>query len=272
MLLKRTVLAFASMVAMLVPTYAVSDSGLKAVTAGANVETVKAQIKAFTDSLSAGQRAQIKAVLDANKPAKKSLTPGVKPSLQQLQAEGAQTDAWIKQVNAGIEAVLNQSQVSAFRASLPEGRKVQQFTGSGYCYDAWYYEYYYVYEYYAYYAYYYAYYHNLYYGAAGYGPGYDTAALDALSTAINAWNNSFVAATYSYYAYAVSQSTYGHSAWEHTDYTTSISSAVSSLAYLGYYWYGDGYGYDAYVYAYYADYYSGYNAAEYYAYYCAAGD
>jgi Spy/CpxP family protein refolding chaperone len=237
---------------------------------------LKAQIVALVNGITAEQRAQIKAVLDANPSthaqtlkatlgnpgdAAKAIDPGVMKAMDQSGQE------WVARVNAGIRAVLTPEQAATFDATLPTHPDAllakagiqrsditpQTFTD---CDNSEFYNYYSA--YFAYYWYYYAYYAYFTYGDISayysYALAYDTYFY---------W--SWYAYYYSYYALVLYYSYYdAFYAWYYADHNEAISYAGWNLAYDGYYWVGDDLSYYSYYYAYYTWYYSD----PYDAYYC----
>jgi len=246
-------------------------------------ETLKAQAVGLVNSLTDNQRAQIRAVLDANMPSMREAgntrgTPNpatdAQRSLEALQALNQAEQGRTDTINAGIRSTLTAEQAAIFDATLlsPPQEEVARLdlqlpsavtSTLNDCYYAYYYNYYYNYSY-SYYAYLYAYYNYYYYS------GSDAIASQVYSLAYNLYYvYAYNAYLYSYYAYYSSRSTYSRSAWYYSDYAQETAYAVYYLAYrLSYYWAPNSYAYNAYYYGYNSYYYS-YYYSNAYAYGCA---
>jgi len=241
-------------------------------------ESLKARALAFAGSLTPDQKAQIKAILDANPPA---YMEGIKGTLgdaaaastaaqlapDQLQAMDKAGRQWIENVNAGIKAVLTPEQAAAFDASLlphpqewsaklgvPQPGDITPQSQSD-CYNAYYYDYYYT-NYYAYYAYIYGYYAYLYesdpYNYYLYALGYDS------------YNYSYYAYLWNYYAYAYYyNSTYSYYSYYYTVHTVGFAYHDYIFANASYSWTSGSYAYYAYLYGYYTWYYAYYYGSSY---------
>jgi hypothetical protein len=245
-----------------------------------NPETLKQQYIALVNSLSPEQRAQIKAILDANPPAYMEAVKGTLSSPEAGEATRLAPDQvlaidkagreWSAGVNAAIKGVLTPEQAAAFdstllphpqdwaaRLGVPFGDITPQTQSD--CFYAYYYGYNYV-NYYAYYQYLYAYYAYLYES--------DPYNYDVYSLGYDAYLYSYYAYLYSYYAYIYYYDyTYSFYSYYFSGHSDGFTYHGHILAYASYTWTGGTYAYYSYYYGYYAN----INSTAGYGYYCWAG-
>jgi Spy/CpxP family protein refolding chaperone len=251
-----------------------------------NHEALRQQTVALVNSLTAEQRAQIKAVLDANPPTYMEAFKGMmgnpaetgtanKLALQDLQAMDQAAQQWSSAVNAAIKSVMTPEQASVFDSTVParsanwaarstlaapQGDVGAQTSTD--CYYAYYYDYVYT-NYYAYYFYLYAYY--------GYYYEYDPYSYSVYVIALESYYNSEDAYLWDYYAYYYYYtSSYAYLAYYYSTHDVGLGYNGYNFAYTTYTWNGGTYTYYAYLYAYYTWYYA-YYYGSYYAYYCYVG-
>jgi hypothetical protein len=234
-----------------------------------NPETLKQQYIALVNSLSPEQRAQIKAILDANPPAYMEAVKGTLSSPEAGEATRLAPDQvlaidkagreWSAGVNAAIKGVLTPEQAAAFdstllphpqdwaaRLGVPSGDITPQTSSD--CYYSYYYGYYYV-NYYAYYQYLYGQYAFLYES--------DPYNFQILSLGYDSYVYSYYGYLYSWDAYVnYYNSTYSYNAYYFSGHSEGFSYYGYNLAYTAYTWTGGTYAYYSYYYGYYANYYT----------------
>lgn len=248
-----------------------------------NPDVLRQQAVALVNSLTTEQRAQIKAILDANPPVHAEAAKGTlgnpmetgavaKLAPQDLQAMDQAAQQWSNGINASIKGILTPDQAALFDSAMlpraadwsakmslaaPQGEVGAQSQID--CYYAYYYDYLYT-NYYAYYFYLYAYYGYLYEN--------DLYSYDVYLLALDAYNSSYYAYIYDYNAYYYYyNSTYAFAAYYYSTHAVGFSYHGYNLAYTTYTWNGGTYTYNAYLYGYYTWYYA-YYYGSYYAYYC----
>lgn len=246
-----------------------------------NPEALKQQHMAFVNSLTAEQRAQIRGVLDANKPAyldqfksamgnPQESGRAAELSREQLQALDQPGRQWAASANAAIKAVLSPEQSAAFDSILlphpaewSSGLAASDITPQTQndCYNAYYYNYYYV-NYYAYYMY--------LYGLYAYMYEDDPYNLSVMMLSIDTYTYSYWAYQWSYYAYYY-YSSYTYQAYYYSTHTTGLALYGYQLANTAATWTGSGSYSDYAGYYGYLTYYWSENYGDYYAYYCYAG-